>query len=558
MGVNSGLGIEFGAGATGALVIAIRSDNSQPAVFADIAARDTYTATTEGTADAARINVTNADDAREVFAIGTLAAGEVTAVTSAFIRLNGAWVAVATNLIGQRGADGTDGTVNIPSLTEGDFVMGGSVAGTLVPASMSETTSRIEGSKPLAAPGERTIDIGPISAVSEGSTVSFLDRSRSRMFGPAIHETTSGSVTDRRLFYFRPADSFTVTPSTATATETFAATTLQYQVVNTNLGTVSEYREVTRTAGAAEITGANLIIRRNSHADANPVFDYIRDVTGGSGFTLPAGDTPFTIDLVREHLLLAGETLYITIEGDGSTPLNLRGQTISGQTVPHIDSYGRLGTIVFAEDALGNPASDGQILASTTAGVRSWVSAPVDDNDFVNSSSIGVDSSNIVTLTLGRTGSLADLTSDFQLIAGSNVTLTPDTVNGTITIASSAGGTTPSPGPSDLRYGLSTESNPASVTWAGLTDVASPTDPQTVSTGTTSAGDYFHIFSASTHDIQTITDTVLQQTVYQEGGSGNIFTKVSSARTESSVVYDAYTVGPLNAGVDEEYVLAFS
>ena len=94
--------------------------------------------------------------------------------------------------------------------------------------------------------------------------------------------------------------------------------------------------------------------------------------------------------------------------------------------------------------------------------------------------------------------------------------------------------------------------------FGALTDVASPTDPQTVSTGTTTAGQYFHIFSGNTHDIQTITDTVLQQIVYQDGGTGNIFTKVTNARTESGVTYDAYTVGPLNAGVDEDYVLAFS
>ena len=113
-------------------------------------------------------------------------------------------------------------------------------------------------------------------------------------------------------------------------------------------------------------------------------------------------------------------------------------------------------------------------------------------------------------------------------------------------------------GPNDLRYGLSSQSDPALVVFASLTDVASPTDPQTVTTGTTTAGQYFHIFSANTHDIQTIRDTVLDQIVYQDGGSGNIFTKVNDARTESSVTYDAYTVGPLNAGVDESYVLAFS
>lgn len=145
------------------------------------------------------------------------------------------------------------------------------------------------------------------------------------------------------------------------------------------------------------------------------------------------------------------------------------------------------------------------------------------------------------------------------LVAGSNVTITVDDAADTITIASTGGGTPgPGPGPNDLRFGLSQQSDPALVDFASLTDVASPTDPQTVSTGTTSAGDYFHIFSANTHDIQTITDTVLQQVVYQDGGASNIFTKTNDARVEGGVTFDAYVVGPLNAGIDEEYVLAFS
>lgn len=144
------------------------------------------------------------------------------------------------------------------------------------------------------------------------------------------------------------------------------------------------------------------------------------------------------------------------------------------------------------------------------------------------------------------------------LVAGSNITIDVNDAANTITISGTGGGPVPQPGPNDFRYGLSQQSDPALVDFGTLTDVASPTDPQTVSTGTTSAGDYFHIFSANTHDIQTITDTVLQQIVYQDGATGNIFTKTDNSRTESSVTYDAYTVGPLNAGVDEEYVVRFS
>lgn len=97
-------------GGGGALIVATRSDNNNPAVFADIAARDTYTATPEGTADAARINVSDASQAREVFAVGTLdGSNQVTGITAAFARVNGAWVSVATNLVGTPGQDGAPG-----------------------------------------------------------------------------------------------------------------------------------------------------------------------------------------------------------------------------------------------------------------------------------------------------------------------------------------------------------------------------------------------------------------------------------------------------------------
>lgn len=148
--------------------------------------------------------------------------------------------------------------------------------------------------------------------------------------------------------------------------------------------------------------------------------------------------------------------------------------------------------------------------------------------------------------------------SSASLVAGPNITLDIDNVANTVTISGTGGGPVPQPGPTDFRFGRSQESNPASVVFANLTDVASPTDPQTVSTGTTIAGDYFYIFSANTHTVQTITDNVLQQVVYQDGAAGNIFTKTSNARTEGAVTYDSYQVGPLNAGVDESYTVAFS
>lgn len=214
-------------------------------------------------------------------------------------------------------------------------------------------------------------------------------------------------------------------------------------------------------------------------------------------------------------------------------------------------------------------------------------------DDFVNGASF---SENVLTLT--RTGTLADIPATMPiattteagamsaaqalkldqltqitprsdedirdvvgatLVAGTNVSIDVDDAANTITINASL--TPAGAGPNDLRYGLSQQSDPALVVFSGLTDVASPTDPQTVSTGATTAGDYFHIFSANTHDITTITDTALGNIVYSDPaipGQANVFTKVSNVRTESSVTYDSYTVGPLNAVASEDYVLRFS
>lgn len=190
--------------------------------------------------------------------------------------------------------------------------------------------------------------------------------------------------------------------------------------------------------------------------------------------------------------------------------------------------------------------------------VQSQMSGITDNNNFVNSSSLAVDANSNIELTLGRLN-LGDLTTSFRLIAGANIQLLPNTTNNTITIISSGGGgTTPTPISIDLRYGLSQQSDPALVDFSTLTDVASPTNPQTVSTGTTTAGDYFHIFSPNTHIISTIRDTVLDQIVYEDGGTGNIYTKTTNSRIENSITYDAYSIGPLNAGVDESYVLTFT
>ena len=102
----------------------------------------------------------------------------------------------------------------------------------------------------------------------------------------------------------------------------------------------------------------------------------------------------------------------------------------------------------------------------------------------------------------------------------------------------------------DVFYGLSDSNNPASVDVATLTEVAR-TDPLTVATGTSSANDYFILLVPDDDDVTSITDTVLQQDVT------DIFVRTASVRTLGPITYNSYVIGPLNAGVDEEYVVRF-
>lgn len=104
-----------GDGGGGSLIVATRTDNDNPAIFADFAALETYAATPDGTTDANRINVGDQGDAMEVFGVGTLNNGnQVTSITAAYIRLDNEWVSVATNLVGSPGLQGPSGAGSIP------------------------------------------------------------------------------------------------------------------------------------------------------------------------------------------------------------------------------------------------------------------------------------------------------------------------------------------------------------------------------------------------------------------------------------------------------------
>lgn len=292
-------------------------------------------------------------------------------------------------------------------------------------------------------------------------------------------------------------------------------------------------------------------------------------------YALQQSDNGTSVALVIPNppLVRTGQQLFVRFIDDATDGFTLQGGvqtgTYAGQTL--VANTSRVLVVNFVDfldesDVGQNPSEIPRYTADTDGSNGNPVLPAADGrnlegvtDNYADSATLSVSSDNTVTLTIGRTGSLADLTGSFRLIAGSNTTLTPNIVDGTITIASTGGGTTPTPTGHDLRHGLDTASAAAAVNFSALTDVPDPSDPQTLATGDTTDGQYYWIFTQNTHPVITITDTVLQQVVYSStASSGNIFTLFEDAVVESGITYDALRLGPLNARSSEDFELRFS
>jgi hypothetical protein len=118
-----------------------------------------------------------------------------------------------------------------------------------------------------------------------------------------------------------------------------------------------------------------------------------------AGFGISASDTLFDSKYLQLGSLLAGISTVSGAQLDASTTV--------------IQGFGRLQNQVNTkEPALGNPAANGYVLSSTTAGVRSWVPAPT-----------GAEITGItLTGTNGITGSVVVTAGFADIVAGTNVT----------------------------------------------------------------------------------------------------------------------------------------
>lgn len=149
-----------------------------------------------------------------------------------------------------------------------------------------------------------------------------------------------------------------------------------------------------------------------------------------------------------------------------------------------------------------------------------------------------------------RTDSQIRSVTQAQLSAGPNITITQD--GDQLVISSSGGGGTNPPADADrIYYGLSSSSDTTTINVATLTRENDPTDPDTISSGTATQGQYFVIYVPMTHDITSITDTVLSQDVT------DLFTSLDNAQAVDTISFKSYIIGPLNAGFNESYVVEF-
>lgn len=101
-----------------------------------------------------------------------------------------------------------------------------------------------------------------------------------------------------------------------------------------------------------------------------------------------------------------------------------------------------------------------------------------------------------------------------------------------------------------LFYGLSNSNNPAAVDTTDLTTTEAGVDNTEITTGTTTAGQYYIVLVPNDHDVVSITDELGQNVT-------NIFTRTADVRVIDSVTYLSYVFGPVNAGASESYTLRY-
>lgn len=402
----------------------------------------------------------------------------------------------------------------------------------LADAPVQRTSQGVDSSEMIVVPDSRGVMFGAINIMNGGYNIA-AQLTDGRTYFPIVSQLTSSGSSEPFLIDFATQG---ITPAAANISETFTGAQIQFKIVNANTGLATRY-EFTSNA-AQTITDCNIIIRETSHANTQSVFDWKRS-TGGTGVDISTGanfvDIP-GVGLYFEQNVV----LYVTIEAGANQSLSLQGQTLTvdgtQETVPSIRVDGHVGqdlnlltanSSVTALSDITN-AGSGQII---TAAERTKLAG--------------------LTQTTARTDEEIRDVVGATLVAGSNVTIAVDDNANTITINSTGGGggTNPPADADRIYYGLASSSDTTIIDVTTLTRENDPTNPDTISSGVATAGQYFVIFVPMTHDITSITDTVLGQPVT------DLFTTLDNAQLIDTIQFKSYIIGPLNAGLNVLVVL---
>ena len=538
--VQAALPPAYGGDGTGigALPYAIRSTDSQPAIFTSTALRDTYYTNNPGdlTGDLAQ--------RRAAVGVGPTD-GDPVGVTAAFIRnaTNTGWEAIATNFVGQTGPAGPAGPAGDPgidfnTLTPNSLVRTNAANDALVTSSLTELTTQIDSTKMLLVPDSQGVMFGAIQVTNGGFNIAATTLDNRTFFPIASELTTPGSQQPNWI----KLQAQTTTASPANISETFTGTNVQFRLINANTGLAERY-----TFNAAAVsTDNNIIIRFTSHTGPE-VFNYKR-ANGGPGFDLAVGENP--VDLPGIGLFFrAGIELFVTLE-PGSGTISLRGQTIdvggTNETFPFIETLGRL-----SEDVGILTQDAGEITAITSKSTPAATDVLLIEDSEDNSTKKSILISSLPTGSGGGTPRTDEEIEDIvgAMVSGNTetgITVTYDDVNGKLNFVV---GTAPT-GTSNFYFGLSSSNNPASVDINTL-------DTQTINTGSgqqfnfavgpATLNDFVILLTPAVHDIQTLVNTLSGFSVLDS------YTKTDNVRTIDSVSYDSYTLGPVVSGFSASY-----
>lgn len=278
-----------------------------------------------------------------------------------------------------------DGSGLFPSVAAGRLL---TVDGTGAPvqSSMAEITDRITSDKQIEVPGGGGFILSNWDVSAQGAIIGFEELASQTMYLPVASRLETGGAT-RPFVELLGASGNTTSPSNTSEEFASASDTHQFQIRTSERALVSSYT-FERPAGAANAIECNLIIRLNSHSDANPLVDYERDHPQSETFTLGPGQT--TITLPSPGFFPADTDLFVTLVSNFGDNLRLLGQTIdvdpggptNNQPVPFFTTARRVSVstdLAYLSETRTLEQFQDTVAAMFTGGTHNGITATYDD-----------------------------------------------------------------------------------------------------------------------------------------------------------------------------------